>query len=86
MDKKKIKVYWNDAVFYQKGKEMTVGLTKIITSGELFFENEKSIVIKNPKIIKENKPLLFQFSQWFLSKKPTYCFIPRGMIKKIDIL
>ena len=86
MSNKKIKVYWNDAVFYQKEKGINDGLTKMITNGRLFIENENFIVIKNPKTIKENKSLLFQFLRRFLSKKPIYCFIPRGMIKKIDVL
>ncbi|MBI4993550.1 hypothetical protein HZC33_01140 [Candidatus Wolfebacteria bacterium] len=83
MDKKRIKVYWADAVFYKKSKNIGDGLTKMITIGELFIENEKFIVIKYPKSIKENKPLLFQLFKRFLSKKPTYLFIPRGMIRNI---
>lgn len=70
MGKKKIKVFWEDAVIYSKPKSLDINPTEKVTEGELVINSQEFIVVKNPKTQED-------------PKQPKFYYIPKGMIKKI---
>lgn len=74
---KKIRILWNDAVLYGP-KKMVEKLTPLETIGILEKEDEDFLIIKSPKTIRRTDDTSHP------EKQPTFYFIPRGMIEKIE--
>lgn len=74
---KKIRILWSDAVLYGP-KKMTEKLTPLETIGILEKEDEDFVVIRSPKTIRRADNTSHP------DKQPTFYFIPRGMIEKIE--
>lgn len=72
-----IRVQWNDAVLYSPKNRVTE-LTPMETTGILEREEEHFIIIRNPKTVRRTDGTSHP------DKQPTFYFIPRGMIEKIE--
>jgi hypothetical protein len=81
----KVKVVWQDAVIFGSDNIPTK-LAIRETRGYLLKEDKNYILIAKPKTDKPNQSKLIKvlnFLKTCRQKKPTYFFIPRGMILKI---
>lgn len=81
-----VEVDWLDAVVYSatnKEKNMSVFPTAMHTKGILVIENSEGIIVKNPHSVYK---LTKKRSRKEIKKKPTFLFIPHGMIEKIKIV
>lgn len=75
---KKIRILWNDAVLYSP-KKMAAHLTPLKTIGILEKEDKDFMIVRSPKTIRRTDGTPHP------EKKPTFYFIPRGMIEKIEL-
>lgn len=78
-----VEILWFDAVKYAGSSENNKSLVPIamLTKGVLIREDGDGIVVKDPySVYKENRGR----SKKEINKKPTFLFIPRGMIEKIN--
>lgn len=75
-NRKQIKVYWEDAVIYNRPlSRKDFRLRKKVTTGELFKENDDFLIIKNPQTFNDDR-----------KQKITFVLIPKGMVKNIKII
>lgn len=82
---KRIKVTWTDAVIYSRHSSDVNKLPKMETEGFLYRDKPDYIVIKKPRTTKLRfKPRLTKKLLSIFVKKPTYLYLPRTMIDKID--
>jgi len=81
---KKIKVIWHDALIYSPDVSNILDLEPPlkITEGELVTKDETGIILSNPyTTFKDNGG---RDPREERDKKPTFIFIPQGMILKIE--
>jgi hypothetical protein len=75
----KVKIVWQDATSYKIGDKIPHSISIFETTGLLAKENDNYVIIEKPITINaltgKNYPE---------EKYPTFCFIPRGMIEKIE--
>lgn len=84
--KKKIRIFWEDAVIYERPLNRgAFSLLKRITEGEVFKEGNDFIVIKDPATMNYNRDLK-QYEPFVAERKITFFFIPKGMIKKTEMI
>lgn len=76
-------VLWFDAVKYAGSSEENKSLrpTPMRTRGVLIEENADGVIIKNPYSVYRKSG---DRSKKEIEKEPTFLFIPRGMIEKIE--
>ena len=84
-EKKIIRIFWEDAVIYDKASSFKLDLHKRITEGELFKEEKDFIIIKDPTTMDYNRDLK-QYAPFITKRKITFFFIPTGMINKKELI
>lgn len=77
--KRNVRIWWNDAALYSP-KNKIMELTRLETVGIVEKEDAHFIIIKNPKTIRCSNGTAHP------KETPTYYFIPRGMIEKIEFM
>lgn len=77
--KRKVRILWSDAVLYGP-KKIVEQLTPLETIGILEKEEENFLIIKSPKTVRRTDGTSHP------DKVPTFYFIPRGMIEKIEFI
>jgi len=75
--KNKVKIIWNDAVLLSPNVK-TKKLSKMETIGFLVEENDKFIIVSEPKTIN------IETRQKHPKKQPTFYFIPKGMVVSME--
>ena len=78
--KNKIKVVWKDAIVYSSKDKLPTSLPLMETVGFLEKENKTFVIIKDPHTINLKKNTLHP-----RGNKPTFYYIPKGMIQKIEV-
>lgn len=76
----KVRVWWQDALLYSTGTphKMNLRPSPMITEGILLKDEKEGVVIKDPKTVHENNEPVHH------TQPPTFLFVPRGMIVKIE--
>lgn len=84
----KVKVLWNDAVIYDRYSDISQGLSKMETTGELVKQMGSYLIIKDPITKNLTRP---DKSGWvikcyrrlkFKKQRPRFFYIPLGMIQR----
>ena len=77
---KRVRVLWQDAISYRTGDKIPDSTSALETTGLLAKEDSNYVVIEKPTTINTRT------SENYPDKTPTFYFIPRGMIEKIEIV
>lgn len=77
---KQVRVLWNDAVIYDQASNISAGLSQIKTTGNLVKETSLFIIIQNPKSKNLTRPKAYH------KPKPTFLYVPKGMVEEIKYL
>ena len=87
--RKLVRITWKDAVIFDSAK-LPNQLIPMETRGLLVQEKENYFLIAKPKTkkIDQNTPqrFLMSWTKNVFGKKPTFFYIPKGMVVKIDFL
>jgi len=75
---KRVRITWHDAISYRTGDKIPLSISTFETTGLLAKEHSDYIVIAKPITIN------IRTDKNYPDKQPTFYFIPRGMIEKIE--
>lgn len=75
---KKVKILWHDAISYRVGDKIPHFISTFETTGMLAKEDDDYVVIEKPVTTNTRT------GRNYPDKTPTFYFIPRGMIEKIE--
>lgn len=75
---KMVKILWQDAISYRTGDRIPHSISILETAGLLAKEDDNYVIIEKPVTINT------QTGKNYPDKQPTFYFIPRGMIEKIE--
>jgi hypothetical protein len=80
-NKQKVRVFWEDAVFYGTHDAIPDALSQMETIGFIERETDEYLIIKDPITLNLKKNINHP-----KEGNPTFYFIPRGMIIKTEIV
>lgn len=75
---KMVKILWQDAISYRTGDKIPLSVSILETTGLLVKEDGDYVIIEKPVTINTRT------GKNYPDKTPTFSFIPRGMIEKIE--
>lgn len=77
---RKVRIVWQDAISYRTGDKIPHSISIFETIGLLAKEDGDYVVIEKPITINTRTGINYP------DKQPTFYFIPRGMIEKIEYI